>query len=86
MTATPWNDDVPNELNGYPVVGYREHPNGYVTVMLERPHAYEPYIVATWWPELGTRWQWGHYTAALPDAKKAFRDAAERNQRRGRLK
>ena len=61
MSSTPWNTKIPETLNGYPVVAYIEHENC-ATVMMDRSEGeLTDLIVATWWPELGDRWQWGHY-------------------------
>lgn len=70
---------APDTLNGYPVVSKRYHPNC-VTVMVER----EPgdFAVATWWPELGDKWSWGHYDMGLVEARECMDEVAERNARR----
>lgn len=72
---------VPKLLNGYAVVWTRTHSNGYVTVMVERDDA--TFIVATWWKELGSTWQWGHYDLKRADADVCFEGVAERNRKRG---
>lgn len=72
---------APKSLNGYPVVRQRPHPNC-ATVMMKRDAG--DYVIATWWPDLGDSWMWGHY---LPDTTSLeldteFRDVADRNATR----
>jgi len=49
--------NIPTELNSYPVIQSDTHAKC-ATVMMQKPHG--EYVVATWWPELKTTWQWGH--------------------------
>lgn len=76
------------KLNGYPVIAYTQHKN-VQTVMMAAPGKF---IVATWWPDLGEHWYWGHYfhhngdtdsrNDARDDADAAFKDAEKRNAER----
>lgn len=80
--------EAPKTLNGYPVIKSEVHANC-VTVMMDAAHKF---IVATWWPELGATWSWGHYhhhnsdtdsrNDARDDADASFYDAAKRNATR----
>lgn len=72
---------VPATLNGHPVVAKEEHANC-STVMVLRDDNSVPYVVATWWPSLGTSWSWGHYCDDRVEADRAFRAAASRNAAR----
>ena len=56
--------DTPKTLNGYPVIRVEQHKNC-ATVMVDKPGEY---VVATWWPELGSSWSWGHYFPGPADA------------------
>lgn len=90
IKALPWDSNIPDRLNGYPVIAYYHHAveQGYVTVLMDACQAdRREWIVATWWPELGTRWQWGHYYDNLPDADAFFKANAARVRRNlaGRL-
>lgn len=49
--------DTPKTLNGYKVIRVEQHKNC-STVMCDAPGKL---VVATWWPELGNTWSWGHY-------------------------
>jgi hypothetical protein len=73
---------APKTLNGYPVIRAEVHTN-VVTVMMDAPGQY---VVATWWPELGTAWMWGHYFRGPKDefqaAMLAFNTIAIRNEKR----
>lgn len=73
--------DVPSELNGFPVIGHERHARC-VTVLVERPGDHDRYVVATWWPGLGTTWEWGHYAATRAQADVEFAEAVDRNGRR----
>lgn len=77
---------IPTKLNGHPVIAFNLHTNGYATVMVEKPGEY---VVATWWPELGKSWSWGHYhQAPIGDvdaynrAQDDFAETAKRNSAR----
>lgn len=48
---------APKTLNGYPVIRTESHRNC-ATVLVDAPGKY---IVATWSPETGNGWIWGHY-------------------------
>lgn len=83
-TAAPWNTTIPDMLNGYPVVAYIEH-DACATIIVDRSKdtGFTDYAVATWWPELGSTWAWGHYDlATYDDATKTMREVAQRNARR----
>lgn len=70
------------KLNGYPVIKFDMHGNGYTTVMVQKdPDHYDriEYIVATWYPALGTAWLWGHYHFDKTEADKSFYEVAKRN-------
>ena len=71
----------PVTLNGYPVIEYDVHANC-ATIMVERCDNAIKYVVATWWPSLGTSWSWGHYCATIGEARAAFTDANKRNRNR----
>jgi len=75
--------DVPTVLNGYPVIGYRSHANGYATVMVKRDVAHDPFVVATWYPDLAQGWVWGHYLTTRDEAEATFAQVDKRNQTRG---
>ena len=73
--------NVPTELNGYPVVRSAESAN-VVTVMVERANIPElPFVVATWWPELGNTWSWGNYVEREVKDK-VFNEVMLRNDKR----
>lgn len=73
--------NVPAELNGYPVVRKTESAN-VVTVMVERANTPGlPFVVATWWPELGNTWSWGHYVERKI-ADTVFTEVLLRNDKR----
>jgi hypothetical protein len=73
---------VPTSLNGYPVIGYRSHANGYATVMVSRADMHDRFVVATWYPELEKGWVWGHYWHNRTDADASFAEVDKRNIRR----
>lgn len=73
--------EFPTHLNGYPVIRARNHMN-VVTVMVFREEHFDPYVVATWWPELKTTWMWGHYHANEHEAHESFERVAARNSDR----
>lgn len=67
-------------LNGYQVKSIIQHANC-ATVVVERDEG--DYVVATWWPELGSGWSWGHYGLRDADAVDAvLREVTARNARR----
>lgn len=70
-------------LNGYPVVRSTLHLNGYSTVMVKRGET--DYVVATWYPALGSTWSWGHYDMDYIDAGKVYEETAKRNEQRGNI-
>jgi hypothetical protein len=74
--------NVPTRINGHLVLEFKDHCNGYVTVMVHRAHD-DSYIVATWWPNLGESWSWGHYLDSRDEADFVFTDVSKRNARRG---
>lgn len=84
--AAPWNSRIPDTLNGYPVIAYIEHDNGYATVMMDRSEGPNTdLIVATWHPSLTKGWLWGHYDFhSHQDAEKVMREVADRNRSRSR--
>lgn len=60
---------IPQTLNGYPVKAFTIHPQGdRALVLVCRPQAFQPWVAATWWPELGETWQWGHYFDSWEEA------------------
>ena len=74
------HDQLPTELNGFAVLHAEPH-NNCATVMVETDF---DIVVATWWPELGPRWSWGHYFDH-DDRKLAetdFDQTAKRNAKR----
>ena len=72
---------APARLNGYGVNKSQVHKNC-VTVAVYRPDEPElPFVVATWWPELGNSWSWGHYVSRA-DMLTTFRNVAARNANR----
>jgi len=74
---------LPKTLNGHAVELCHDHGNGFATVLVHMPeNRVTPYCVATWWPELGQRWTWGHYCSDI-DSDDIFNDVAHRNARRG---
>lgn len=73
------HSDLPEELNGYPVIESKQHRNCH-TVMVRKPHG--ELVVATWWAELGKTWSWGHYCFDNQEANKAFAEASARNEKR----
>lgn len=73
---------VPTQLNGYQIIEIRYHQNC-ATVMVYRPDEERaPYVVATWWPELGTTWSWGHYCTTEAEADETFAEVRAKNARR----
>lgn len=79
--------DTPKVLNGYPVIRVEQHGEC-STVMMAGA---DKFIVATWFPNNGSGWSWGHYhhfnsdetrNDALDDATVSFNQAATRNARR----
>lgn len=73
--------DTPKTLNGYPVIRVEQH-KVCATVMVERKDDPMPYVVATWWPDLGKSWSWGHYCETMDEATTEFNEAATRNTAR----
>jgi hypothetical protein len=73
---------APTELNGHPVVKSKVHKTCVTIMAHNKRDLYEEFIVATWWPSLGSSWMWGHYfkdkVAALAD----FTNTADRNAKR----
>jgi len=80
---------APTTLNHCPVIKSEKHANCF-TVMMEGEGQY---IVATWWPDLGKTWSWGHYTPfnendaisrndAHNEALDDFHHASRRNAKR----
>lgn len=70
---------APAELNGYPVVKAERHANCW-TVMVNQDG--QGFAVATWWPELGTSWMWGHYSKFRRDADRDWLEVSQRNAKR----
>lgn len=59
----------PEYLNGYPVMRSRPMEGLEHRVMVYREsHPVHQYVVAYWWPSLGSAWQSGHYYAEESDA------------------
>lgn len=59
--------EMPATLNGYPVKAtarLRER----ALVIVHRGTAHDPWVVASWWPELGDAWMWGHYCTSWEEA------------------
>ena len=79
-TATQTRDhdmdatDLPETLNGYPVldIAPRQSKPGMFAIVVERPHRLHPFVVATWWSDLGDRWEWGTYCATYAEAVTEF--------------
>lgn len=72
--------DIPAKLNGYPVISHTIHATC-VTVAVDRGDCI---VVATWWPELGDSWMWGHYLHGLTGGQQQqeYLEIAARNARR----
>lgn len=85
MKSEATTSPVPTTLNGFPVKMVRLHLNGYATVMVEREGSIDPYVVATWWPELKDTWSWGHYERNLDEANDKFDLISARNCNRGKV-
>ena len=75
-------------LNGFPVTAHEVHANC-VTVMCIRDPENAPnhksLVVATWSPETGDGWMWGHYfhgDVAQDEAQADFHETARRNAKR----
>ena len=66
-------DDIPEKLNGYPVVACARYGMRDL-VIVQRPHAYHPFVAATW--DGNSAWHWGHYCANFDEAKAIFPDVA----------
>lgn len=67
--------DVPQQLNGYPVIAVVvNHSGSRATVMVDRTSVEPkmPYVVASWWPELGKTWNGGDYSSDRKDADHDF--------------
>lgn len=75
----------PETLNYLPVIKAEAHANGMVTVMVHNPEDATPYVVASWWPECGSQWSWGHYCYDKAQADWEFGAVSERNAARGRI-
>lgn len=71
--------NVPQSLNGYPVTMATPHENGYVTVMMTRTGHVQPYVVATYWPDLGSTWMWGTYEDSPERAMDHYLAISKRN-------
>jgi hypothetical protein len=71
----------PSHLNGHEVISYTKHGTC-STVMVLRANDPIPYVVATWWPGLGTSWMWGHYCEDHAKAVAQFDSAMRRNEER----
>lgn len=74
-----WQQEIklPETLNGFPVIDIapRQGGDGFV-VIVKRPQQNHPFVQATWFPELGTGWQWGHYLDSYSEALKLFDEKA----------
>lgn len=75
--------DVPTHLNGYPVIMSTVSRRA-VTVLVDRSTSDDhiKFVVATWWPELGTSWSWGYYFSDRKEADRAFVEVLRRNEQR----
>lgn len=75
QTIEAYETHVPAHLNGCAVVEDVQHPqDGAHTVMVYNPrNAHHPYVVATWYPDLGEHWEHGDYCATPVEAADAFR-------------
>lgn len=76
----------PATLNGLPVLSFVVHKNC-ATVALVRGADTDPAqttIIATWWPDLGTSWSWGHYLRGNMSkaARGCFDEVSARNENR----
>lgn len=77
--------NTPTALNGYRVIRSEQHKTCSTVMLIDNGR----YIVATWWPELGDSWSWGHYfhfsedggarNDAFDDATDDFNKTAARN-------
>lgn len=60
---------IPQTLNGYPVKALSISNTGDMAlVLVYRDNCFQPWVAATWWPELGDRWEWGHYFDSYQEA------------------
>lgn len=73
--------NIPTHLNGHLVIQSAVH-SVCATVMVFRKNDAMPYVVATWWEGLGSKWSWGHYSADLETANREFAAASARNAMR----
>ena len=82
---------VPDTLNGYPVCAVEMHHTCATVLVIRDPENapnHKDLVVATWSPDAGDGWCWGHYIrhddtdVAQQEAEADFRDTAKRNARR----
>lgn len=61
--------DIPRSLNGYPVKAFSLSGRAdRALVLVDRGGDFLPFVAATWWPEIGDRWEWGNYFASFAEA------------------
>ena len=66
--------EVPKTLNFYPVIRSRPMVFGGHRVMVYREnHPVHPFVVARWWPDLGSCWQSGHYFFTEKEALEEYK-------------
>ena len=72
--------ETPHELNGYRVIscGNSRRQGEYIVIVVRPDHPVHPFVVASWWPELGSTWHQGDYVESIEDACAV---ATERSQR-----
>lgn len=71
MPTTITQTDIPHSLNGWPVKAFSIDPQGQTALVLvhRETNRLNPWVAATWWPELETSWQWGNYFASYERAE-----------------
>ena len=70
QTAQPIRQtEMPKTLNGFPVKAFTISKNAdRALVLIHREGDFMPWVAASWWPELGTQWQWGNYFKSYQEA------------------
>lgn len=62
--------EIPATLNGARVIAWTiAADRSRALVIVEREQAFHPIVAASWWPELGGTWMWGHYYDTLTEAE-----------------
>lgn len=60
---------APAALNGCPVLAVFPRRDGCAVVLVKRPESFRPFVVASYWPDLGDSWSWGNYLASAQEAE-----------------